>query len=203
MDPATHWPRSDVKILIVVTAAVWLGAVGLYMVRLLGRRPLGSFGSQRLDLLETGMLAASALGWQIVTLTLGARRVGRTWQSAVLDGRSGPDVRSWRTCAWAGIACWSAAGALAAPVACGCWPQMTGLPLVFGLIILLIPAVHCSAAAIVTPRVARRVAERVVDMEEGMRVRLAVQAVRPRRAILLAHAPAPRRSTDQRAAGGM
>jgi hypothetical protein len=139
------------------TLVLWTAALTLYAWQLLPHLPRP--GLADFDFGETMLLALACIAFQLSAFRVGLDHLARIW-GASLDPLAPADRNPtrWRTFGWAGAASWLAAIALGATAMAGRWHDSTDL--IFALVIVLIPAVQCTGAAVIGPLLTHAIEER-------------------------------------------
>lgn len=152
--------RLDARTVALATAVLWCAALGYYTTRLTH----GTHGrTAAFDLVEILLIAAACLGFQLAALRVGIDQLAHIWH-ATIDPTSEPTPTNptrWRVFGRIGAASWLATLILGVPAAAGAWHLGTdSTDLIFALVIVLVPAVQCSGAAIIGPILTHVIRER-------------------------------------------
>ncbi|MGH3415528.1 MAG: hypothetical protein ACRDSS_03585 [Actinocrinis sp.] len=147
--------RIDTRDAAIATAILWCAALVFYVVRVL-RLPTDT---SVFDLGETFLLAVACLGFQLSALRVGLDHLARIWHGTIEPAARTSSPARWRVFGRIGAASWVASLGIGLPAATGAWhPDSTDL--VFALVIVLIPAVQCTGAAVIGPILTRAIQTR-------------------------------------------
>lgn len=165
----------DTRAATIATGILWSGALGWYIYRAFPRLPHADVSTY--DFGETLLLALACLSFQLSALRVGMDQLNQVWTAAVGAATPArPDPLRWRVFGWIGATSWTAALALGVPLVTNAWnPDSTSL--IFALVIILIPAVQCTGAAVVGPILTHTIQERETALEARLRIRAAADAV--------------------------
>lgn len=148
--------KVDARTAATATVILWCAALYLYASELLPQlpdAPLATF-----DVTEVMLLALACLGFQLSTLRIGLDDIAHIWQ-ATIDPTHSANPARWRTFGWIGATCWLLALAVGIPAAMHLWLTNSTM-LIFALVIILIPAVQCTGAAVIGPILTHAIEER-------------------------------------------
>jgi hypothetical protein len=165
------------------TSSLWTIALALYAGHLRG---ILHMKIQAFDVWETLALALAAMGFQLAALRVGLDHINHAWNSS-LDVECAPQPLRWRVFGQIGAASWIATIAIGIPVAAGAFPHIESTTLIFGLVILLLPAIQCTGAAVVGPVLTHVIADRDAGQEARWRIQIAAEAAVGPGATVLPH----------------
>lgn len=155
------------------TAAFWCAALGWYCYRIIPRVPHTAVSV--FDFGETVLLAVACLAFQLAALRIGIEDITRIWNATVAPSPRPVRPARWRILGWIGALSWTAALGVGVPILTGLWhPDSTSL--IFALVIILIPAVQCTGAAIVGPILTNVIQERESALEARLRIRAVAES---------------------------
>jgi hypothetical protein len=164
----------DTKTAAITTTVLWCIALAWYAYHTFLHTPHANVTVY--DFGETMVLALACLAFQLSALRVGLDDLAHIWHATVDPTKqTEPDPARWRVFGWIGAASWVAALGIGLPILISVWhPDSTNL--IFALVIVLIPAVQCTGAAVVGPLLTHAIQERETALEARLRIRAAAEA---------------------------
>jgi len=164
----------DTETAAIATTVLWSIALGWYAYHAFPHTPHANVGV--FDFGETVLLALACVAFQLSALRVGLDDLAHIWHATVdTTDQAKPNPARWRVFGWIGAASWIAAFGIGLPVLISVWhPDSTNL--IFALVIVLIPAVQCTGAAIIGPLLTHAIHERETAFEARLRIRAAAEA---------------------------
>lgn len=164
----------DTETAAIATTILWFIALGWYAYHAFPHTPHANVAL--FDFGETMLLAFACVSFQLAALRVGLDDLAHIWHATVdPTGQTKPNPARWRVFGWIGAVSWVAAIGIGLPVLISVWhPDSTNL--IFALVIVLIPAVQCTGAAVVGPLLTHAIRERETALEARLRIRVAAEA---------------------------
>lgn len=164
----------DTETAAIATTILWSIALGWYAYHAIPHTPHANVAL--FDFGETMVLALACLSFQLAALRVGLDDLAHIWHATVdPTEQSKSNPARWRVFGWIGAVSWVAALGIGLPVLISVWhPDSTNL--IFALVIVLIPAVQCTGAAVVGPLLTHAIRERETALEARLRIRVAAEA---------------------------